>query len=43
VLVLGDGDEKPADYGDAGVRFIPRPGCIELVEIADQMMLQYAR
>lgn len=39
VLVLGNGNEIAADYGELGVRFVPRPARNdELVEIAGQMM-----
>lgn len=39
VLVLGSGSEIASDYGESGVRFIPKPTHNdELVEIAGQMM-----
>jgi CheY-like chemotaxis protein len=39
VLVLGTGSENAADYGEFGVRFVPRlSGNDEMVEIAGQMM-----
>jgi DNA-binding NtrC family response regulator len=39
VLVLGNGNENASDYGESGIRFIPRPTHNdELVEIARQMM-----
>ena len=39
VLVLGNATENAADYGEPGVRFIPKiTGNDEMVEIAGQMM-----
>jgi DNA-binding NtrC family response regulator len=44
VLVLGNGIENAADYGESGVRFMPKPTHNEeLVEIAGQMMNQNGR
>ncbi len=44
VLVLGNGDDKPADYGESCVRFVPRPTANDdMVEIADKMMGQSTR
>lgn len=39
VLVLGNGNDNPADYGESGVRFVPKPARNEeLVELAGQMI-----
>jgi DNA-binding NtrC family response regulator len=39
VIVLGNGSEIAADYGESAVRFMPRPaGNDEMVEIAGQLM-----
>jgi DNA-binding NtrC family response regulator len=39
VLVLGNGNENAADYGEPGVRFMPKPThSDEMVEIAGEMM-----
>jgi len=44
VMVLGNGNEIPADYDETAVRFVPRPaGNDEMVEIAGQMMSQFSR
>jgi CheY-like chemotaxis protein len=39
VLVLGNGNDNAADYGEPGVRFLPKStACEELVVIAGQLM-----
>lgn len=44
VMVLGSGSEIEADYGESGVRFVPKPTHNdEMVEIAGQMLAPIGR